>query len=250
MFQVPQIVCRSLTMFLSLLLIGVGFAVRVQAQNPTPSPTPIAQRRPLPKPPTGARGFEKYAGGDSSQRGIAAGATRGVNPRRPVAPLEGSAYEPTPFFAWEIEPGSRTYHFTLFEGDVVTDATARIVYQTDVTVLELSYPKDAPKLEPGKLYSWRVSTPSAMGKEDGPVARIMILKGPEAAEIKQALTTAGLSSPKTHADKLDQARVFENFGIWYDALRIASELAQDPADKDAQAYYDALLDKLDTKQEP
>lgn len=247
MFQISHAISRSLMVFLSIFLISVALEIRVQAQTPTPSPTP---RRQLPKPPAGTRGFEKYSGGDSSGRGIAAGATRGVNPRRPVAPLEGAAYEPRPFFAWEIEPSSRTYHFTLYEGDVVKDAAARVVYQTDVNVLELSYPQDAPRLEPGKLYSWRVSTPTPTGKEDGPVARIKILTGAEAAEIKQALTTAGLSLPKTPADKLDQARVFENYGVWYDALRIASELAQDASDKEAQAYYDALLDKLEEKQEP
>ena len=249
MFRVRYVICRSLIMFLSFVLIGIAFGVRIQAQNPSPSPTPAAPRRALPKPPTGARGFEKYAGQDSSSRLIAGGATRGVNPRRPVAPLEGSAYEPTPFFTWEIEPGSRTYHFTLYEGDADKEASARVVYETDVTVLEFSYPKDAPKLEPGKLYSWRVSTPKQNGKEEGPVARIVILAGPEAAEVKQALTTAGLSSPKTAADRLDQARVFENYGVWYDALRIASELAQNPNDKEAQVYYDELLDKLEAKEE-
>ncbi|HXM35130.1 MAG TPA: DUF928 domain-containing protein [Pyrinomonadaceae bacterium] len=251
MFSAPNVTCRSLMRFLPLLLIGLaGLATTAQAQKPTPSPSPMPQRRILPKPPTGSRGFEKYAGQDSSSRLIAGGATRGVNPRRPVAPLEGAAYESRPFFAWEIEPGSRTYHFTLYEGDVEKDAAARIVYQTDVTNLELSYPKDAPKLEPGKLYSWRVSTPTQNGKEDGPVARLMILTGPEAAEVRQALTTAGLSSPKTAVDRLDQARVFENFGVWYDAWRIVSELAQNPKDKDAQAYYDELLEKLEAKQEP
>ena len=249
MFRAPNITRRSLITFLSSLLICLGLAATVQAQSPTPLPTPNPPRRPLPKPPNGARGFEKYSG-DSSSRLIAGGATRGVTPRRPRAPVEGVSYEANPFFTWEIEPGSRTYHFTIYEGDVDKDAAARIVYQTDVTVLELSYPKDAPKLEPGKLYSWRVTTPTPTGKEDGPVARIMILAGPEAAEVKQALKTAGLESPKTAADKLDQARVFENFGVWYDALRIASELAQNPDDKEAQAYYDRLLDKLDAKQEP
>ena len=250
MFRAPHI-GRSLLLVLSSLLICLAtFVTAVQAQTPTPSPTPSPQRRALPKPPSGARGFEKYAGQDSSSRLIAGGATRGVNPRRPVAPFEGAAYEALPFFAWEIEPGSRTYHFALYEGDVEKDASARIVYQTDVTALELRYPKDAPKLEPGKLYSWRVSTPTATGKEDGPAARIVILAGPDAAEIRQALKTAGLESPKTPADKLDQAQVFENFGVWYDALRIASELAQNPNDKEAQAYYDALLEKLDAKPEP
>jgi hypothetical protein len=172
-----------------------------------------------------------------------------VNPRRPVAPLEGAAYDPRPFFAWEIDPGSRTYHFTLYEGDIEKDAAAKIVFQTDVLALELSYPADAPALQPGTLYSWRVSTPTPTGKDDGPAALIKILSGAEAADLKQALATAGLSAPASTADKLDQARVFENFGVWYDALRVASQLAQNPQDKEAQAYYNALLAKLEFNQE-
>lgn len=234
------------TVLLMLSLCFVGFVAIAHAQNP--SPTPIPQRRALPKPPSGTRGFEKYAGRDTSSRLIAAGATREtVNPRRPVAPLEGRAYDARPFFEWEIAPGSKSYHFALYDGDLDKNPSARIVYQTDLTLTELTYPKDAPRLETGKLYSWRVSTPTASGKDDGPVARFIILSGTEGAEVKQALATAGLISPKTPADRLDQARIFENYGVWYDALRIASELAQNPNDKEALAYYDALLEKLEAK---
>ena len=250
MFKVPGFARLFFSIgFFVLTLCFLGFVVTARAQNP--SPTPREQRRPLPKPPSGARGFEKYAGRDTSSRLIAAGATREtINPRRPVAPLEGRAYDARPFFAWEIAPGSKSYHFALYEGDFDKDQSARIVYQTDVTLTELTYPNDAPRLEPGKLYSWRVSTPTPTGKEDGVVARFIILSGAEAAEVKQALATAGLTSPKTPEDRLDQARVFENFGVWYDALRIASELAQNPNHKEALAYYDALLDKRETKQGP
>jgi len=166
-----------------------------------------------------------------------------------VAPLEGRAYSSRPFFAWEIAPGSKTYHFAIYEGDRDKDPAARIVYEADVTVAELAYPQEAQPLKAGQLYSWRVSTPTATGKEEGVVARIIILDGAEAAEIKQALATAGLTSPKTPEDRLDQASVFENYGIWYDAFEIASQLAQNPNDKEALAYYEALLDKLDTKPE-
>jgi hypothetical protein len=233
---------------LFLLLLAIAFAGSARAQTPSTTPGP---RRSLPKPPTGTRGFEKYTGGDTSKRGIEAGATREtVNPRRPVAPLAGRAYDVRPLFAWETAPGSKTYHFIIYEGDFDKDRSARVVFQADVTVTELLYPKNGPRLEPGKVYSWMVSTPTATGKEDGPLAVFDILTGQEAAEVKQALATAGLTAPKTAADRLDQAQVFANFGIWYDALRIASELAQNPNDKAALAYYDELLDKLDAKQEP
>jgi hypothetical protein len=220
------------------------------AQNTNSSGSAAGQRRPLPKPPAGPRGFEKYKGNDTSARQIAGGATREtVNPRRPVAPLEGRGYEDRPYLAWEISPGSKSYHLVVYEGDVDKDKAAHIVYETDVTATELLYPKDAARLMPGKLYSWRVSTPTTTSREDGVVARFVILSGPEAAEVKQALAAAGLSMAKTPADRLDQARVFENYGIWYDAFRIASELAENPNDKDALAYYEALLEKLEKQQE-
>lgn len=207
------------------------------------------KRRPLPKPPAGARGFEKYTGKDAPSRLIGLGATREVvTPRKPFAPLEGRAYSARPFFAWQASFGSRSYHFILYTGDTYVDRPTKIVYEKDVAATELSYPADAPALEPGKLYSWRVSTPSAKDKEEGPLVSFRILAGAEAAELKQAIEQAQLTAPKTTADHLDLASVFENYGVWYDALRLASDLAaQKPDDEEAQAYYDALLNKLDEK---
>lgn len=261
MTKVSRLDSRSLNcslLILSLCFIAVVAAAEisrpVEGQTPTSQNTnssgPTKPRRPLPKP-SGPRGFEKYAGTDSSSRLIAGGATREtVNPRRPVAPLEGRAYDARPFFRWEMAPGSMVYHFAIYEGDRDENPLAPVVYKTDVTVTELAYPQDAPPLKSGKLYSWRVSTPTATGKDvDGIVARLMILAGAEAAEVKKALARARLTSPKTRLGRLDQARVFENYGVWYDAFRIARVLAQDPNDKDALAYYEALLEKLETKPE-
>ena len=247
--------CLAVLGFIAAVNAPPGIAqflapVSAQAQNTNSTQTPPKPRRQLPKPPAGPRGFENYAGKDSSSRLIAAGATRlTVNPRRPVAPLEGRAYDSHPYFAWEIAPGSKSYQFTLFEGDRDKEPTAKIVYQADLTVTEFAYPRDATPLKPGKLYSWRVSTPTSRGIEDGVVARLVVLAGSEAAEVQKALATAGLSSPKSPEDRLDQARVFENYGVWYDALAIASDLAQNPRDKEALAYYEALLDKLERRPE-
>jgi len=229
--------------FLSLpaLLLSVLCMVTSLLAQQQPAPG----RRALPKPPAGARGFEKYTGKDATSRLIAVGATREVvTPRKPFAPLEGRAYSARPFFAWQASFGSRSYHFTLYTGDIYVDRPTKIVYEKDVAATELSYPADAPALEPGKLYSWRVST----GKEDGPLVTLRVLAGAEAAELKQAIEQAKLTAPKTTADHLDLASVFENYGVWYDALRLASDLAaQKPDDEEAQAYYDALLNKLDEK---
>ena len=231
----------------ALLLSVLCLVTSLVAQQ---QPTPV--RRPLPKPASGARGFEKYTGKDATSRLIAVGATREVvSPRKPLAPLEGRAYNARPFFAWQSAFGSRTYHFTLYAGDPYVEPPAKIVFEKDVAATEYTYPADAPVLEPGKLYSWRVTTPSAKGKEEGLPVTFRVLAGPEAAELKQAIEQAKLTSPKTTADHLDLAIVFENYGVWYDALRLASDLAAEkPDDAEAQAYYDTLLNKLDETPKP
>jgi len=133
----------------------------------------------------------------------------------------------------------------LYDGDVLADKNAKVVYEKDVAATEFSYPTDAPALEPGKLYSCRVATPSAKGKDEGQVVTFRVLAGPEAAEVKQAIEQAKLTTPSTTADLLDLATVFENYGVWYDALKVASNLASEkPGDATARAYYDSLLNKL------
>src|SRR6478672_10024540 len=204
-----------------------------------PAPQDNKPRRPLPKPPAGSRGFEQGSR-DASSRLIAAGATRG--PLKPIAPSEGLAYNARPFFAWASSPGAAPYHFTLRGGD---DSTAAIVYETDVKIAQLSYPADAPALTSGQIYSWRVSTAGVLERRQGPVATFFVLAGEDAAQVKAALEKARLAAPKTAAERLAQARIFEDYGVWYDALRIASELlAESPNDANAKAYYDSLIKKL------
>lgn len=225
---------RSLTFrFACFFLLAFGVAtLRLEAQGEKP-------RRPLPKPPTGSRGFEQGSR-DSSSRLIAAGATRG--PLKPVAPYEGIAYDGRPYFAWAPVPGAASYHFTLRAG---ADSGAPIVYETDIKSAELSYPADAPALTPGQLYSWRVSTAGVLERRQGPLATFFILAAEDAAQIKTALEKAKLTAPKNATERLAQARIFEEYGVWYDALRIAAQLVdQDANNAEAKAYYDALIKKL------
>jgi CHAT domain-containing protein len=196
-------------------------------------------RRPLPKPPTGSRGFEQGSR-DASSRLIAAGATRG--PLKPTAPYEGLAYDARPFFTWTPAPGAASYHFTLRAG---ADSSAPIVYEADAKTAQLSYPADAPALAPGPIYSWRISTAGVLERRQGPIATFFVLTGEDATQVKTALEKAKLTTPKNAAERLAQARIFEEYGVWYDALRIAAELvAADANNADAKAYYDALIKKL------
>ncbi len=214
------------------LLMGVFITNVAQTQAPPP-------RRALPKPQTGSRGFEQ-GGGDASARLVAAGATRG--PLKPIAPYEGLAYNPRPFFLWAPAPGAASYHFTLRDG---TGSSSPIVYESDIKVAQFAYPQDAPALTPGKLYSWRVLTAGVMEKKLGAVATFFLLTGEDAAQVKTALEKVKLTAPKSATERLAQARIFEDFGVWYDALGIASQLvSENPNDTEAKAFYDSLIKKL------
>ena len=158
MLRILTLASRFLVIFVCAISVGISsFNFISPAQENKP-------RRPLPKPPSGSRGFEQ-TGRDASSRLIAAGATRG--PLKPIAPYEGLAYNPKPFFAWAPQPGAASYHLTLREG---AESSSPIVYETDVKTAQFAYPADAPALTPGKLYSWRVSTAGVMERKQGAVA--------------------------------------------------------------------------------
>lgn len=233
MLRILTLASRFLVIFVCAISVGIGsFNFISPAQENKP-------RRPLPKPPSGSRGFEQ-TGRDASSRLIAAGATRG--PLKPIAPYEGLAYNPKPFFAWAPQPGAASYHLTLREG---AESSSPIVYEADVKTAQFAYPAEAPALTPGKLYSWRVSTAGVMERKQGAVATFFVLAGEDAAQIKAALEKSKLTSPKNATERLTQARIFEDFGVWYDALRIASELVnENPNDAEAKAYYDSLIKRL------
>lgn len=59
------------------------------------------------------------------------------------------------------------------------------------------------------------------------------------------MATASLTSPETATERLGQARIFAQYGVWYDALRVASELlTANPNDVEAKAFYDSLIQRL------
>src|SRR5690349_21600334 len=225
-----RLLSRTSVCLLLLSFVFTSFTALAQDTKP---------HRPLPKPPTGSRGFEQGSR-DASSRLIAAGATRG--PLKPTAPYEGLAYDARPFFTWTPAQGAASYHFTLRAG---ADSSAPIVYEADAKTAQLSYSADAPALTPGSIYSWRISTAGVLERRQGPIATFFVLTGEDARQIKTALEKTKLTTPKNAAERLAQARIFEEYGVWYDALRIAAELvAADANNADAKAYYNALIKKL------
>lgn len=243
----------SPAIFVTILTVSAfavsGLVITATEQDPAQAQV----RRPLPKPSRGSRRFEQYQGKDASARLIAVGATRQLEGQaRVLAPLEGIAFAPRPFFAWEASSRAKTHRFILYEGDAHANTSARVVYEKEVSTTEFVYPDDAPALGKGKLYSWRIVTPLAPDKKtvSAPVT-FFVLTDEDSKEIREALAKAGLADAKTPQDRLKKARLFEEYGIWYDAFQVASALANDePANEDALRYVDELIVTLSTESAP
>lgn len=217
----------------------IGFDVSGHQQKP------VGPRRPLPKPEAGPRGFDQSSGRDASSRLIAAAATRG--PLAPIAPAEGLCYDDRPMFAWEAAGTVPSYHFVLRDA---LGASNGIIYETDVTETHLIYPSDAPTLEPGRLYTWRVSIAGVLERKTGPPVTFFVLSGEDSKQVAKALKKAGALAPVSVAERLRQARIFAQFGVWYDALRITREvMSSHPTSAEAKTFYQYLTERLASEQQ-
>ncbi len=232
-------------MLCAVCLIITGATTTARAQN-SGQGNKTGPRRPLPKPAGGSRGFEQS--GDASSRLISAGATRGEPRLKAIAPMEGLAYDAHPFFKWTAMAGAKSYRFVLREAN---SASAPILFQTEIATPQLLYPANAPALQPGKLYTWRVSTAGKLERKSAPPVNFFILAGEDAAEVRRALEQAKVVAPKTTDEHIRQAQVFERYGVWYDALRDANEAVNaNPKDTAAKDYYEALLKRLEDAEKP
>lgn len=237
--RLMQTIRLNATLLTALACTIVGFNVSGHRQKP------VGPRRPLPKPAAGPRGFDQSSGRDASSRLIAAAATRG--PLSPLAPAEGLCYDSRPMFVWEAAGTAPSYHFVLRD---TSGSAEGIIYEADVTEAHLIYPPDAPALEPGRLYTWRVSIAGVLERKTGPPVSFFVLAGEDSKQVVKALKKARVLAPVSVAERLQQARIFAQFGVWYDAMRIASEvMSSDPSHAEAKAFYQHLIERLASEQQ-
>ncbi len=104
-------------------------------------------------------------------------------------------------------------------------------------------------LLPGRTYSWKIASQNTTSQVFGDaVATFFVMLPEDAAPIKRELERLSKTRTATPAEaRLRQAGVFERFGVWYDALKIATEEAEArPHDSAAQQLYETLVKKLYT----
>lgn len=228
---------------LALLLLGsFVFAQAQRSKQATPGtqqPAPAAQKNKAPKRVRAKLdGFDlapRPTSGSGTQIG---GATRGLGTATTLlAPNRGQSYTLHPLFQWSnSNPNIKSYRFQLI------DADGQAVYEARVTGTNLVYPADAPALKPGTTYSWTVQP--LMGLLGGPAepAQMVILGGPERARIESALAQV---SGNGEQQRLAAAQLFVDRRLWYDAVKIYTDLiAAHPEDAALYEQRAIIYDQL------
>jgi hypothetical protein len=143
------------------------------------------------------------------------GASRGAPGKLLLcAPHKGRVYTLRPSFWWQGDPAA-TYKFH------IQDVTGQFVLDRDVTGTSLPYPSDAPPLEPGKTYLWRVHSDSPLMSPPPPAAMIVVVGGDERVHLETGeseLGGAGFDAEAARAKYLFDQR------LWYDSVMAYSEL--------------------------
>lgn len=162
------------------------------------------------------------------------GASRGIGGITVYAPKMAKAYSLNPTFYWNAGDQSEVV-FTLTPAAPGSEA----LYKVTTSANHLTYPSDAPALQPGQTYIWSVAPSIDMMGGPGS-ARITIVGGDERASVESAIAREKSSNPTT-----TQARLFTGKRLWYDAVDSYSYLiANHPDQQDLYKSRAELYDSV------
>ncbi len=214
------------SLFTLLLLALLAVAQTTPPAKPE-AKTEAAKRQ---RVTTNMSGFDLAPQAKVKQAAGVTGASRGADKPLLLAPNLGKVYGPSPRFNWSFSRRVTKYVFLLF------DENQEELYRAEVTRPEFQYPADAPRLEPGKTYFWRVEpNPKGMNMMASDVAGLKVISGQELQQVEQALSRIGPAD--TYDNGLARARLFAEHGLWYDALAAYGELMEKHPDR-AELYQE------------
>lgn len=170
------------------------------------------------------------------------GASRSAVPGKKLvayAPHKGRIFTLRPSFSWQGAPGT-TYKFH------IQDVTGQFSWDREVNASSLDYPADAPPLEPGKTYIWRVYPDSPILGGATPVSMIVVLGEPERSQI--ATAESSIEGNSLDAE-MARAKLLFDHRLWYDAVMAYSDLiARHPGDTKLYLMRGSLYDQLPSTQ--
>jgi len=164
------------------------------------------------------------------------GASRGAGQKLALyAPHKAKVYTLRPSFSWRGDPNT-SYKFR------IQDVTGTFAWDREVSGTSLPYPADAPPLQPGNTYLWRVDAVSPLLGPPPPAAMIIVVGEPERTQMEAAMSQ--ISGSGFDADAARAKYLFDQ-RLWYDALTAYSDLiAKYPGRPNLYAMRGTLYDQL------
>jgi hypothetical protein len=204
---------------------------------------PSGQQTPPPRP---RRATAKLDGFDLAPESASAnqigGASRSAVASKKLvayAPHKGRIFTLRPSFSWQGAPGT-TYKLH------IQDVNGQFAWDREVNGTSLDYPSDAPPLEPGQTYIWRVAADSPMLGAPSAPAMILVLSEQERSQI--ATAESGIDGTSMDAEEA-RARLYFDHRLWYDAVMAYSDLiARHPEDSKLYLMRGSLYDQLPSTQ--
>lgn len=186
-------------------------------------------------------GFDLLDQGKVKKESMVVGATRGFTPPVLLAPRLGRVYGDRPVLEWSDQ--SKPAGFVV----ALTDEAQEEIFRAETATSQWAYPKDAPRLEPGRTYFWTVQASSGLFASPSDPAGLLVVAGAQREEIDRALAAVAAADPYEQARA--RARVFTDRRLWYDAVAAYSDLiARFPDRPEAYEERATIYAQLDATQ--
>lgn len=134
--------------------------------------------------------------------------------------------------------GAKSAEFTLVEPNVEKPLLVKTVTPDAQGIVRVELPESLPDLAIGKNYRWSVAVVCNPNRRSGDVfAQSWIQRVEPSAALTQKLSTTN--------SKLEQARVYAEAGVWYDAIATLTQANQaDPNNSIIRSDLSALLSQV------
>ena len=210
-------------MIVVVSVLACGQTAAQQKTSPPPAKPAAPAGQPTPPPPkkrlvVDLSGFEIQKDKDKKER-TSLGATRGGSLRLPIvlAPGMTRLYGASALFAWHY-PGRSQGFEVVFTGDDDSE-----ILRQQVNATEYRTKSSSERFQPGKTYYWSVQAfPPLVDTTSSEPAGFVMVSAEERAKIEKEL--AGKANADAYQQALEQARVFTNYRLWYDAIGAYTDL--------------------------
>jgi hypothetical protein len=157
-------------------------------------------------------------------------------------PTRSNVADLKPSFRWDKYENATSYEVKL------TDREERILWKKNVTTTELAYPSDAPALEPGQKYNWRVVAFENAENQADVGTSFSVLPAATATQVKESeagLQALAKASPDDNGPLFLLAFLYEDNGMLDSAARVYAQLKTRMGDQDwVQGRLNELMGKL------